>query len=215
MTNFIEYCISRFRIAIGAFLRNRKELSARYPQYKIGRGSYGPLRIETFGDASRLEIGAFCSIANGATVLLGGEHRSDWISTYPFDQKYLLNRRLPHSSFAKGDVIIGNDVWIGHDVLILSGTEIGDGAIIAARSVLRGKVEPYSIYAGIPARLVRLRFKEEEIKSLIKIRWWDWDDLKIAEESHLLTSGNIELFIKNNIVNSEILSNFVSRAEVV
>ncbi|MES1992841.1 MAG: CatB-related O-acetyltransferase [Pseudomonadota bacterium] len=200
MNSFIQYCIARMRISIGAFLRDRKELSARYPQYKIGRGSYGPLRIETYGDKSKLEIGAFCAIANGATVLLGGEHRSEWISTFPFDRKYLADRQLPHSSFARGDIVIGNDVWIGHDVLILSGTEIGDGAIIAARSVLRGKVEPYSIYAGTPAKFVRFRFTEEEIQSLMKIRWWDWDDARIAEQSHLLASGDLKSFIQKNIM---------------
>lgn len=204
MIGFIQYCFARFRISIGAFVRDRKELAARYPQYRIGRGSYGPLRIETYGDTCRLEIGSFCSIANGATVLLGGEHRSKWISTFPFDRKYLVNPKLPHSSFAKGGVIIGNDVWIGHDALILSGTEIGDGAIIAARSVVRGKVEPYSIYAGTPARLVRFRFTEDEIDSLMKIRWWDWEDSRIAEQSHLLLSGNMDIFIKNNLVNSDI-----------
>jgi chloramphenicol O-acetyltransferase type B len=202
MISFIQYCIARLRIAVGAFLRDRKELSARYPQYKIGRGSYGPLRVETYGDTCGLEIGSFCSIADGATVLLGGEHRTKWISTFPFDRKYLVNRQLPHSSFAKGDVTIGNDVWIGHDVLILSGTEIGDGAIIAARSVLRGKVEPYSIYAGSPARLVGFRFTAEEINSLVTIKWWNWDDSRILEQSQLLTSKNIEFFIKSNLKDS-------------
>jgi len=203
MVNFIQYCVARFRIAVGAFLRDRKELAARYPQYKIGRGSYGPLRIESYGDTCTLEIGAFCSIAKGVTVLLGGEHRTEWISMYPFDRKYFVNRKIPHSSFAKGNVIIGNDVWIGHDVLILSGTEIGDGAVIAARSVVRGKVEPYSIYAGSPARFVRYRFTSAEINSLKKIRWWNWDDSHIAEQSNILTSGNLELFIKNNSVDHD------------
>lgn len=203
MLSFVQYCIARTRIAVGAFLRDRKELPARYPQYKIGRGSYGPLRIETYGDSCTLEIGSFCSIAKGATILLGGEHRPEWISTFPFDRKYFIDRQLPHSSFAKGDVVIGSDVWIGHDALILSGTEIGDGAIIAARSVVRGKVEPYSIYAGTPAKFVKFRFAEEEIGSLLKIRWWDWDDSRIAEQAHFLASGNIESFIKINRQNSE------------
>lgn len=196
----IQYLISRLRIFIGGIIRDYKDLPDRYPQYKIGRGCYGPLEIEVFGDSVNLEIGAFCSFARGVKVLMGGDHRKDWITTYPFDRKYFFDASLPHSTFAKGNIIIGNDVWVGTDVLILSGANIGNGVIIAAKSLVKGQLEPYGIYAGSPARLIGKRFEDNIISELEKIAWWSWTDEKIKENSDILLSGNIEKFlnIKNN-----------------
>lgn len=194
---FLQYIISRLRIFFGGIRRDFKELTNRYPNYKIGRGCYGPLVIEEFGDRVDLEIGAFCSFAKGVKILLGGEHQKNWITTYPFDRKYFNDKSLPHSSFAKGDVIIGNDVWVGTDALILSGATIGNGVIIAARSVVKGNLVAYGIYAGTPAKLIAKRFEEEVIEELEKIAWWNWSDEKIKSNLSLLLSDKVEKIIDN------------------
>ncbi len=192
---FLQYLFARLRIFSGKIVRDYKDLPQRYPAYKIGRGSYGPLEISTFGDHVNLEIGAFCSFAVGVKILLGGEHNKNWVTTYPFDRKYFSDSSLPHSTFAKGDIIIGNDVWIGTDSLILSGTTIGDGVIVAAKSIVRGVLEPYSIYAGIPAKLIGKRFEQQFIEKLTTINWWNWDDDRIKQNLPLLMSGDIQKFI--------------------
>jgi acetyltransferase-like isoleucine patch superfamily enzyme len=195
--NFFRYWLGFIRISIGEFVRQSKELPQRYPQYRIGRGCYGPLKIETFGDRATVTIGAFCSFAKGVTILLGGEHRADWVTTYPFDRKYIRAKDVPHSSFARGDVIIGNDVWIGRDALILSGTTIGNGAIIGARSVVRGTVPPYAIVAGTPAKVLRPRFSPEVVAELQRICWWNWTDENIrCELAVLMKEPDLELLRK-------------------
>lgn len=194
LVKLFKYCVGQFRIFCGGLIRDSRELRDRYPQYEIGRGCYGPLDLEEFGDHGKIKIGAFCSFAKGVTVLLGGEHRSEWVTTYPFDRKYFNDKLAPHSSFARGDVVIGNDVWIGRDALILSGAVIGNGAIIGARSVVRGVVPPYAIVAGMPAKVLRYRFSDEVIAELQKMSWWDWSDDKIKRKIPLLMmSPDIEL----------------------
>lgn len=134
----------------------------------IGRFTYGfgSSHILEWGEGASLTIGAFCSIAKGVTFLLGGEHAGDWISTFPFGHKYGKEMGvLPVSGHpkSKGGISIGNDVWIGHGALILSGVDIGDGAIIGAGTVVVRDVSPYAIEAGNPAREIRKRFDEETI----------------------------------------------------
>ena len=147
-----------------------------------------------------LKIGKFCSIANDVQIFLGGNHRIDWITTYPFS---VLNswpeaKDIKGHPCTKGDVIIGNDVWIGRKTLILSGVTIGDGAIVGARSVVTKDVAPYSIVAGNPAKLIRKRFDEKTIEKLLEIKWWDWNLEKIKKNLPLLLSNNIEQFFADN-----------------
>jgi len=149
---------------------------------------------------AKLEIGNFCSIANNVTVYLGGNHRTDWVTTYPFGH---INQDIFHHSglghpVTKGDVIIGNDVWIGANVTIMSGVTIGDGAVIANNSHLVKDVEPYSLIGGNPARLIKYRFSKEQIEKLTKIKWWNWDDDRINKNIHLLCNANIDAFISSN-----------------
>lgn len=194
---FLSYTISRIRIFIGAFIRDSRELSARYPQYRIGRGSYGPLEIETFGDTGTVSIGAFCSFAKGVCVLLGGEHRSNWITTYPFDRKYFFASGAPHSTYSRGDVVVGNDVWVGRGALILSGARIGNGAIIGAHALVRGDIPPYAIAVGNPARVVRYRFEAHVIQKLEKIEWWNWDDERIRDQLPRLMAEPMDDVVKD------------------
>ena len=156
-------------------------------------------------EKSKLIIGNFCSIAENFKVYLGGNNNKEWVTTYPFGH---INREIfnnfngyGHPS-TKGSINIGNDVWIAANVTIMSGVKIGDGAIIANNSHIVKDVEPYSIVGGNPAKLIKYRHTEEQIKELLKIKWWYWDDNKINKFTPLLCSDNIDAFIneanKNN-----------------
>lgn len=154
----------------------------------LGKHSYivGEIDIR-FPEDGKLTIGNFCSIAENVVIFLGGEHNTKSISTFPFDRR--LNLPVSNeTAFSKGDVIIGNDVWIGKGVIILSGRTIADGAVIGAYSVVTKDVGPYEIWAGNPARFRRKRFLDHEINLLLFIKWWEWSDDKIKEVSHLLTA---------------------------
>lgn len=155
-------------------------------------------RVKTWGEGTVCRIGKFCSIAGDVQIFLGGNHRNDWISTYPFNQ--LLPNvygNIKGHPMSKGDVVIGNDVWIGNNVMIMSGVTIGDGASIAAGAVVTKDVPPYAIAAGVPAVVKRYRFPPGVRTILLKMRWWDWPLEKIAEAVPLLQSGKwVEFFDK-------------------
>ena len=148
---------------------------------------------------AKLVVGKFCSIASGVNIYLGGNHRTDWVTTYPFghinQDKFTDFNGVGHPS-TKGDVIIGNDVWIASNVTIMSGVTIGDGAVIANNSHVVKDVEPYSMVGGNPAKLIKYRFTKEQIANLLEIKWWDWDDDKINKYTPLLCNNNIDDFIK-------------------
>ena len=167
----------------------------RYAKYHIGDWTYGTPQVFSWREGTTLKIERFCSIADGVIILLGGEHRIDWVTTYPFSKLFPKARGFTGHPRSRGDVIIGNDVWIGTEALILSGVEIGNGAVIAARSVVKENVLPYSIVAGNPAKHIKFRFNESIRDDLQKIAWWDWSLSKIEEAWPLLLSSNIEAFI--------------------
>jgi virginiamycin A acetyltransferase len=140
-----------------------------------------------------LKIGKFCMIASGVSFIMNGaNHLTDAISTYPFAifgngwENAMKNKVYPN----KGDTVIGNDVWIGHNATITAGVNIGDGAIIATNATVVNDVEPYSIVGGNPAHLIRYRFPEEKIAELLKLRWWDWDISKITQNLTFLTGND-------------------------
>ncbi|WP_347840429.1 CatB-related O-acetyltransferase [uncultured Draconibacterium sp.] len=142
----------------------------------------------------KLIIGKFCMIASDVTFIMNGaNHLSEAISSFPFAifggdwQEAMKNKSYPN----KGDTIIGNDVWLGHKATIMPGVKIGHGAIIASKAVVTKDVEPYSIVGGNPAKLIRKRFKPNEIEKLLELKWWDWDIQKITENLHLLTDKNL------------------------
>jgi virginiamycin A acetyltransferase len=142
----------------------------------------------------RLIIGKFCQIASGVEfVMNGANHKMDCLSTYPFyvmgwDEDVPLLSEMP----VKGDTVVGNDVWIGQNVTILPGVHIGNGAIIGASSVVGSDIEPYSIAAGNPARLVRKRFDDELIGLLEEWKWWDLPYEEVAALIPLLHSGDLD-----------------------
>jgi virginiamycin A acetyltransferase len=176
------------------FLNENPEFS----KYSIGEFSYGEPKILSWGEQETLKIGKFCSIAPDVTILLSGEHRIDWITAFPFSSLFKEFQHFSGHPASKGNVTIGNDVWIGTKSLILSGVTIGDGAVIGAGSVVTKNVQPYAIVAGNPAKQIRLRFDQETIDNLLKIRWWDWDLNRIREKMPLLLSENIREFVSKN-----------------
>ncbi len=147
-------------------------------------------------NGDRLIIGKFCSIACGAKFLFtSGNHSMKSLATYPFpiffDEWDLDAKNICDAWDNKGDTVIGNDVWIGYEAVILSGVTIGDGAIIGTRAVVTKDVPPYTIVGGIPAKPIRKRFDETTIKRLEALRWWDWDYEKIRRNIPLIQSGDI------------------------
>lgn len=146
----------------------------------------------------KLIIGKFCMIASDVTFIMNGaNHLTDAISTYPFAifGNGWGNAMEGKSYPTKGDTIIGNDVWIGHKVTIMPGVNIGDGAIIATRSVVTKDVPPYSVVGGNPAKELKKRFTEEEITKLLELKWWDWEIDRITRNVEHLTGNQLDQLV--------------------
>lgn len=174
-----------------ALYRGQARFNLHYSgQYEFGVGSYGLPLVRDWKEGATLKIGAFCSIASNVQILLGGHHHTRWLSTYPFSSM-LENAGLPECSISRGNVLIGSDVWLCSDAIILSGVSIGHGAIVSAGSLVTRDVEPYSIVAGNPAAHVRWRFDEATRAALLDIAWWEWPVEEIVRIAPLLCSGDI------------------------
>lgn len=177
----------------------RLDLRADLRGYEIGRYTWGHLTVSSRTPGCALRVGQFCSFAHGCTVLLGGEHRTDFVSTYrfpaypPFRQSH--GALAAATAVTRGDVTIGNDVWIGHDSIILSGVTLGNGVVVGAGSVVRQNVPPYAIVAGNPARVAGFRFAPDHIEALERIRWWDWSEDRLLAAMDQLMSEDIQGFI--------------------
>ena len=160
-----------------------------------GKYTYGRIQVHTSG--AELKVGSFWSIADNVSAFVGGNHRMDWVTTFPFGNvhQHIFNTIgvQPRDRESKGDIIIGNDVWIGSNAVIMSGVTVGHGAVIANNAHV---VEPYSIVGGNPAKLIRYRFTPEQIEKLLQIKWWDWEDSKINNFTSQLCNDNIDEFIR-------------------
>jgi acetyltransferase-like isoleucine patch superfamily enzyme len=170
-------------------------------QLTMGRYSYGSPLVRRFGGddpSTRVRIGQFVSIADDVVILAGGEHPTERVSSFPFSRCEFGTPGEDWDGFprSRGDIVIGNDVWIGRGTRILSGVTVGDGAVIGGYSVVAKDVRPYAIVVGNPAREVRRRFSDEQIEALLRIRWWDWSDDELAEAVPLLDSAQIEEFLE-------------------
>ncbi len=144
----------------------------------------------------RLTIGKFCSIACGAKFLFNSaNHALGSLSTYPFpiffEEWGLPVEDIPQAWDNKGDIVIGNDVWIGYEALILAGVTVGDGAVVGTRAVVTKDVPPYTIVGGVPAKPIRKRFSEAVIDRLLALQWWDWPEERIAASLEAIQSGDI------------------------
>ncbi|HZF82337.1 MAG TPA: type B chloramphenicol O-acetyltransferase [Burkholderiaceae bacterium] len=179
------------------------------PNIEVGRFSYysGYYHGHSFDDCARyllpdrhdvdrLVIGSFCSIGSGASFIMAGNqgHRADWASSYPF----FYMRHEPAFAVARdafipaGDTVIGSDVWIGAEAMILPGVSVGHGAVIGSRAVVARDVEPYAIVVGNPATEIRRRFPPEQVQMLLEMQWWDWPLPAIEAAMPMLCSGDIQ-----------------------
>lgn len=162
--------------------------------HEIGAYSYGHPKVRFSETGAKLRIGRYCSIADKVEILLGGNHRLDWATTYPFTalpELWPSARGLDGSHASRGDVTIGHDVWLGSGCMVLSGVTIGHGAVIGARAVVSRDVPPYGIVAGNPGRLVRTRFPDDVVAALLDGAWWDLPREKVASVIPLLQSDRI------------------------
>ena len=147
-------------------------------------------------NGDKLVIGRFCSVACGAKFLFtSGNHSMRSLSNYTFpiffDEWDLDAKNIRDAWDNKGDIVIGNDVWIGYEAVILSGVKIGDGAVIGARAVVTKDVPPYTVVGGVPAKTIRKRFDDATVEKLLALRWWGWDKEKIKRSISAIQSGNI------------------------
>ena len=161
----------------------------------VGNFTYGDENIKIVMDGADVIIGKFCSIAGDIKVYLGKNHRTDWITTFPFGHihKDIFTKFDGDGHpVTKGNIVIGNDVYIGTSAIIMSGVTIGDGAVIGAHSVVTKDVPPYTIFAGNPARVTKKRFSDEDINFLLELKWWDLENDVINDISPILCSGDIQ-----------------------
>ena len=179
-----------------------------HPNIVVGRYSYysGYYHGHSFDDCARyllpdqgadkLIVGSFCSIGSGAAFIMAGNqgHRNDWVSTFPFafvpdapEFAGAANGFMP-----AGDTVVGHDVWIGSEAIIMPGVQIGHGAVIGTRALVTKDVEPYTIMGGNPAKAIRKRFDDTQIAMLLEIAWWDWSVQRLSKAVPLLTSADVD-----------------------
>jgi acetyltransferase-like isoleucine patch superfamily enzyme len=169
----------------------------------IGFGTYasGQPLIRPHHPNNRVIIGKFCSLANDVSIFAGGNHPLSFVTTHPI-KLFLNNAEFPSWTSDCGDgnevTTIGNDVWLGHGCTILSGAAIGDGAIVGACTVVRGKIPPYAITIGNPATVIRYRFDENTINRLLALAWWDWPVEKIKCAVNSLGSNDLAGFLNQH-----------------
>lgn len=178
----------------------------------IGAYTYGTVNTSFCGQredspehSGTFTIGRYCSIGHNVVFLCGGEHHTDWVTTYPFNilQGHVNDDPNGHNEpFRKnkvtgrnGDIVVGNDVWLGRNAMVLNGVTIGDGCIIGAGAVVTRDCEPFGVYVGNPAKCVRMRFGKEERERLLKVKWWDFDIQYLQPYMHLLQSKHIHKFL--------------------
>lgn len=159
---------------------------------KVGDFTYGIPLVLMDDKKTTLSIGKFCSIAHGVSIFLGGNHRSDFNTTYPFNMYLTDYKDITGHPSTNGEVRIGNDVWIGSDAKIMSGVTIGDGCVIGANALVTKDIPPYSIVGGVPATLIRKRFADKFIGHLEEMKWWDWDLEQIYDAIPFLQSNDYD-----------------------
>lgn len=176
-------------------IRSLINFKKKFPNFSIGINCYGVPHIKFQHPNAKLSIGSYCSIAKNVQIFLGGIHRADWVSTYPFHAFKLEANHIKNGEMTNGDVIIGNDVWICENVIILSGITIGDGAVVANGAVVTKNIEAYSIVGGNPAKHIRWRFEEATRLALLESAWWDWPEKEILSVIDLICTENISDFL--------------------
>jgi acetyltransferase-like isoleucine patch superfamily enzyme len=195
----ILYSIKNRYLTEPTFFLNRNPA---YKNWQIGDYTYGSLsgspHIVHYGENVQLTIGKFCSIADNVKIFLGGNHRIDWVSTYPFNVIFEAGENIKGHPQSAGDIVIGNDVWIGEAAMILSGIKIGNGAVVAAGALVTKDIPAYCIAGGNPAKIIRQRFSDDIIAKLESIAWWNWDISKINDNIPLILQNDIDVFISKH-----------------
>lgn len=162
----------------------------------VGEFSYGCdcVKIESYkGSRGKVIFGKYCSVGPNVKFVTGGNHPIDRISSYPFRIKLGIKGKYQDGfPSTKGDIVIGNDVWIGSNAMILSGVTIGNGAVIAANSMIVQDVPDYAVIAGNPARVVKYRLSKDKITRLLAVEWWNWPHSKVAKNIDLLNGINVD-----------------------
>ncbi|HWD31539.1 MAG TPA: CatB-related O-acetyltransferase [Pseudomonas sp.] len=175
--------------------RAAEKIRLQYPRYTVGVGTYGIPEVVEFGDDAVLKVGSYTSIAAGVQILLGGEHRTDWLTTYPFPAMVEEVNDIKDYAPSKGDVVIGSDCWICTNAVILSGVTIGHGAIVGAGALVTRDVPPFAVVGGNPCKQIRWRFEEEMRHLLLESAWWDWPMDEVKAVSRMLCSADLESFV--------------------
>lgn len=168
----------------------------------IGKYTYGirGSRFPILTAGTRIEIGKFCSIAQHVLFVVG-RHPTEYVSTFPFRARFLEGGRACDEEIIQEVITIGNDVWIGTRATIMANVRIGHGAVVAAGAVVVKDVPPYAVVAGVPAKVVKMRFDPDQVERLLEIAWWDWPDERIRENIDLFYGDPDEFIRKHSIQN--------------
>ena len=199
--DFLQSCFCRFfefLIRQRRYYRYKRNIREGYLQ--IGEHSYGMPEVQVYkGSEAKVTIGKYCSIAPDVTFITGGIHPVDWVSTFPFRARWgLPGGEKDGMPATKGDIVVGNDVWIGTHTIVLSGVKIGHGAVICSGSVVSKDIQPYCVAGGVPAKTIKKRFSDDEIGRLLELKWWDCGRAEILEDLSLLSSPNLRGFLEKN-----------------
>jgi len=186
------------KIRLQSYSRQQEKFKKRYPNYVIGEASYGLPIVHDNHEGTTLKIGAYCSIASNVQIFLGGQHKVNWVSNYPFPFFFEMDTEYTEKYIAggsRGDVIIGSDVWLCANCVILSGVTIGHSAVVANGAVISRDVPPYAVMAGNLAKQIKWRFDEATRNSLLEAAWWDWPKDEVNQILSLICSHDLTGFL--------------------
>ncbi len=191
--------MSLYNMLRSAWADPRKDINVlvKRGQATVGAHTYGNPTIHTFShDDTRLTIGSYTSLARGVTIVLGGYHPVDRVTTFPMRLRLgLEDAGADGFPSSPGDISIGSDVWIGTNATILSGVTIGHGAVVGAGALVNRDVAPYAVVAGNPAREIRRRLRDDLIGPMLEVAWWDWPDETVRSRTAELSSANVAAFV--------------------
>lgn len=198
MTGMTRRAARRLRSRLAPTPQDRLQSLIAAGVVTMGEGTYGvPIVVDYAFGRTSLEIGRYCSIATGVTILLGADHPVDRVTTYPIRLQYGLPGALADGFPRPPDrpTVVGSDVWLGYESLVLGGTTIGHGAVVAARAVVTRDVPPYAVVGGVPARVIGWRHTPAQRERLLAVAWWEWPPSRVIEAVDRLSSNEIDAFL--------------------